>query len=59
LSNTENLGLADITLTEIIEEKIGFEMPEIVELVRLAAWSRKKSAGWVKSGLVAKSKLAA
>jgi DNA-directed RNA polymerase subunit omega len=57
--NTGNLGLADIALTEIIEEKIGFEMPEIIKLVRPAAQSRKKPAGWVKSGPVAKSKLAA
>lgn len=59
LSNIGNLGLADIALTEIIEEKIGFEMPEIIKLVRPAAQSRKRPAGWVKSGPVAKSKLAA
>ena len=59
LSNQGNLGLADIALTEIIEEKIGFEMPEIVELIRPAAQSRKRPQGWVKSGPVAKSKLAA
>jgi len=59
LSNTGSLGMADIALTEIIEEKIGFEMPEIVQLVRPAAQSRKKPQGWTKSGPVAKSKLAA
>jgi DNA-directed RNA polymerase subunit omega len=59
LSNTGNLGLADIALTEIIEEKIGFEMPEIIELVRPAAQSRKRPQGWVKAGPVAKNKLAA
>ena len=59
LSNIGNMGMADIALTEIIEEKIGFEMPEIIELVRPAAQSRKKPAGWVKSGPVAKTKLAA
>jgi len=59
LSHTGNLGMADIALTEIIEEKIGFEMPEIIELVRPAAQSRKKPLGWVKSGPVAKAKLAA
>jgi DNA-directed RNA polymerase subunit omega len=59
LSSPGNLGLADIALTEIIEEKIGFEMPEIVELVRPAAQSRKKPQGWVKSGPVAKTRLAA
>ncbi len=59
LSDIGNLGLADIALTEIIEEKIGFEMPEIVELVRPAAQSRKRPQGWVKSGPVTKTKLAA
>ena len=37
-----NLGAADIALTEIIEEKIGFEMPEVVELTRPSAKRRKK-----------------
>jgi len=59
LSNTGNLGMADIALTEIIEKKIGFEMPEIIELVRPAAQSRKKPVGWVKTGPVGKTKMAA
>jgi DNA-directed RNA polymerase subunit omega len=59
LSRIGNMGMADIALTEIIEEKIGFEMPEIIELVRPAAQSRKKPVGWVKTGPVAKAKLAA
>jgi DNA-directed RNA polymerase subunit omega len=37
-----NLGAADIALTEIIEEKIGFEMPELVELSRPSAKKRAK-----------------
>jgi DNA-directed RNA polymerase subunit omega len=37
-----NLGAADIALLEIIEEKIGFEMPEVVELTRPTAKKRKK-----------------
>jgi DNA-directed RNA polymerase subunit omega len=36
------LGAADIALTEIIEEKIGFEMPEITELTRPSNKKRKK-----------------
>jgi hypothetical protein len=38
---------------------MGFEMPEIIELVRPAAQNRRKPQGWVKSGPVAKAKLAA
>ncbi len=34
VADTGNLGAADIALLEIIEEKIGFEMPEVKELTR-------------------------
>jgi DNA-directed RNA polymerase subunit omega len=37
-----NLGAADIALREIIEEKVGFEMPEVVELTRPVGKKRKK-----------------
>jgi len=37
-----SMGVADIALTEIIEEKIGFDMPELVELTRPAPKKRKK-----------------
>ncbi len=42
VADTANLGLADIALREIIEEKIGWEMPELVELKRPVAKKRKK-----------------
>ena len=37
-----SMGAADIALTEIIEGKIGWDMPEIVALVRPQANKRKK-----------------
>ena len=37
-----NMGAADIALTEIIEDKMSFEMPELVELTRPVAKKRKK-----------------
>ncbi|MDB6017030.1 MAG: rna polymerase subunit omega/k/rpb6 [Pedosphaera sp.] len=37
-----NLGAADIALLEIIDEKIGWEMPEIVESERPSATSKKR-----------------
>ena len=37
-----NLGAADVALLEIIEEKIGFEMPEVVELTRPTNKRKKK-----------------
>ena len=36
-----NLGLADVAMREILEEKIGWEMPETVELIRPTAKKRK------------------
>jgi DNA-directed RNA polymerase subunit omega len=42
ISDPGHLGAADIALREIIEEKIGWELPEPVELVRPTAKKRKK-----------------
>ncbi len=42
VADTAHLGAADIALLEIVEDKIGFEMPEVVELVRPAPKKRKR-----------------
>ena len=42
IADFTNLGAADIALREIIEEKIGWEMPELVELTRPVPKKRKK-----------------
>src|SRR5215467_9369586 len=42
VAETGNLGAADIALLEIIEDKVGFEMPEVVELARPVGKKRKK-----------------
>jgi DNA-directed RNA polymerase subunit K/omega len=42
LAETGHMGAADIALREIAEEKIGFEMPELVELTRPVAKKRKR-----------------
>jgi DNA-directed RNA polymerase subunit omega len=42
VADTGTLGAADIALREIIEEKMAFEMPELVELTRPVAKKRKK-----------------
>ena len=42
VSDTGNLGAADIALLEIIEDKVGFEMPEVTELTRPVGKKRKK-----------------
>ena len=42
VAETAGLGAADIALKEIIEEKIGFEMPEEIKLDALPVKRRKK-----------------
>jgi len=46
IADIGNLGVADIALREIIEDKMGFEMPEIVELTRPTGRGRRKPQGW-------------
>jgi DNA-directed RNA polymerase subunit omega len=43
--DTGELGAADIALLEIIEEKIGWEMPELVVLTRPVGPRRKNPRG--------------
>jgi DNA-directed RNA polymerase subunit omega len=42
IADPGHLGAADIALREILEEKIGWELPEIVALARPVAKKRKK-----------------
>jgi len=42
IDNVGNLGVGDIALREIIEEKVGWEMPEITPLERPKAKKRRK-----------------
>ncbi len=42
VADTGHLGAADIALLEIIEDKMGFELPELAELSRPAGRKRKK-----------------
>ena len=44
-----NLGAADIALREIIEDKMSFEMPEIVGLTRPTGKNRRRPQHWTKS----------
>ena len=49
VSEIGNLGAADVALTEIIEGKMSFEMPEIIALVRPTGRNRKRPQHWAKS----------
>ena len=42
IDNPGTLGLADIALREIIEEKIGWDLPEMPVVVRQVAKKRRK-----------------
>ena len=42
IDNIGSLGVGDIALREIIEDKIGWDMPEITELVRPQPKKRRK-----------------
>lgn len=42
IANATGLGAADIALREIIEEKIGWDIPEPAEVVRPVPRKRKK-----------------
>ena len=49
VGNTANQGQADIALREIIEDKMGFEMPEIIQLKRPTARGRVRPQNWAKT----------
>jgi len=49
VADIANLGAADIALREIIEDKMDFEMPEIIELIRPTGKNRKRPQHWVKT----------
>jgi DNA-directed RNA polymerase subunit omega len=42
IAEVGNMGAADIALTEIVEDKMSFEMPELVELTRPVGKKRRK-----------------
>ena len=48
VADVANLGAADIALTEIIEGKMGWEMPDIIALTRPTARGRKRPLHWAK-----------
>jgi DNA-directed RNA polymerase subunit omega len=48
IADSAHLGAADIALTEIIEGKMGWEMPEIIALARPTGKRRKRPQSWAK-----------
>jgi DNA-directed RNA polymerase subunit omega len=48
LGDVGHLGAADIALSEIIEGKMGWEVPEIIGLTRPTGKGRKRPQHWAK-----------
>ena len=42
-------GIADIALREIIEDKMSFEMPEVIALTRPTGRNRRRPQHWTKA----------
>jgi DNA-directed RNA polymerase subunit K/omega len=47
LGERANLSTADIALTELIEGKMSFDMPEIIPLVRPNGKDKHRPKGWI------------
>ena len=50
VSEIGSLGAADIALREIIEDKIGLDLPEFVELTRPSGKNGRRPQHWTKIG---------
>ncbi len=49
LADTTNLSAADIALTELIEGKMGFDMPDLIPLTRPSGKTRNRPKHWAKA----------
>jgi DNA-directed RNA polymerase subunit omega len=49
VADVGNLGAADIALREIIEDKMGLEMPELIPLIRPTGTGRRRPPHWAKA----------
>lgn len=48
IADVGNLAAADVALREIIEDRMGFEMPELIPLIRPTGRNRKRPQNWAK-----------
>jgi len=48
IADVGNLGAADIALTEIVEGKMGWDIPELIALTRPTGKGRKRPQHWTK-----------
>jgi len=48
LTDVDHLSAADIALREIIEERMGFDLPRLVALSRPTARNRARPQGWAR-----------
>ena len=48
IADVGNLGAGDVALREIIEDRMSFEMPDLVPLLRPTGRNRKRPQNWAK-----------
>jgi DNA-directed RNA polymerase subunit omega len=49
VADIANLGSADIALLEIIEDKMSFEPPQVIKLIRPTGKNRRRPQHWTRS----------
>jgi DNA-directed RNA polymerase subunit omega len=49
VANVGNLGAADIALREIVEDKMHFEIPEFIPLIRPTGRDRNRPKHWIRA----------
>jgi DNA-directed RNA polymerase subunit omega len=49
VADTGNLGAADIALREIIEDKMGWDIPEFIPLIRPTGKDRNRPKHWART----------
>ena len=49
VADSASLSVSDIALTEIIEDKMSFEMPEVLALTRPTGRNRRRPQHWTKT----------
>jgi DNA-directed RNA polymerase subunit omega len=49
VAGVDNLAAADIALREIVEGKMGFELPELIPVVRASGKNRRRPQHWTRA----------
>ena len=52
IADVGNLGAGDVALREIIEDRMSFDMPDLIPLIRPTGRNRKRPQNWAKEAVV-------